>query len=285
MRALLLALLFAIGCDSNTNSFGEPEMLLLDLQILDITGQPVSQANYGDSLLFSGAVINPLSIPVPVEFTLPPHMEVWRGDSLVWDELFGQAFPLVIQQDTLMAHEERRHEIWWQQLDNDSAQLEPGACYLRFEPVISPAFSEVAFSIDSNWQAMPLETIELAFRALDDSGVETTSAPAGSAIQLEMELVHPGGIGPVAANYSSGQTHDFFLYRGPDQLWRWSWTAIFPQEVWVDWIHPGQSRSYTGWLSLSDANGLALEPGEYVLWCWWPARGDEISMPFSVSAP
>jgi hypothetical protein len=62
--------------------------------------------------------------------------------------------------------------------------------------------------------------------------------------------------GPLELSFSSGQSFDFVVMRGAEEVWRWSSDRMFTQALRSDTLAPGETRSYSAtWAPVPRASG------------------------------
>lgn len=82
--------------------------------------------------------------------------------------------------------------------------------------------------------------------AADAAGLVSslTVEPAGDTVHLALQVTNATDA-PLVLRFSSGQTYDFAVLRGGEQLWRWSETMRFTQALRDETLAPGETRTVT----------------------------------------
>ena len=61
---------------------------------------------------------------------------------------------------------------------------------------------------------------------------------------------------PLELRFSSGQTFDFIVSRGAQEVWRWSSEQMFTQALRSETLAPGETRTYTAtWVPVPRVSG------------------------------
>jgi hypothetical protein len=71
-----------------------------------------------------------------------------------------------------------------------------------------------------------------------------TVQPAGDTVHLALQVTNATSA-PVVLRFDSGQTYDFAVSRGGEQLWQWSETMRFMQALRDETLAPGETRTIT----------------------------------------
>ena len=71
-----------------------------------------------------------------------------------------------------------------------------------------------------------------------------TVEPAGDTVHLALQVTNAGEA-PVVLRFNSGQTYDFAVLRGGEQLWQWSEAMRFAQMLRDETLAPGETRTIT----------------------------------------
>ena len=67
--------------------------------------------------------------------------------------------------------------------------------------------------------------------------------PAGDSVRLALQVTNASAE-PLALQFRSGQTHDFVVRRGAEELWRWSADMGFTQALQTVTLAPGETRTF-----------------------------------------
>jgi hypothetical protein len=86
------------------------------------------------------------------------------------------------------------------------------------------------------------------------ASVKATTVGADSAV-FTLQVTNTAAA-PLALTFGSGQTFDFIVMRGAQEVWRWSGDRMFTQSLRSETIGPGETRTYTAtWTPLPRASG------------------------------
>lgn len=67
--------------------------------------------------------------------------------------------------------------------------------------------------------------------------------PAGDSVRLALQVTNTTSAA-VEVEFRSGQTHDFVVRRGGEELWRWSADMGFTQALQTVTLAPGETRTF-----------------------------------------
>jgi len=99
--------------------------------------------------------------------------------------------------------------------------------------------------------------------ALELRATRTELPPGGET--TFMLIVTNQGQQPARLQFASGQTYDFILLKGEQEVWRWSHDRMFTQALRSLTLGPGESLSYQETWAGRDNAGQPVPPGEYVV--------------------
>jgi hypothetical protein len=114
----------------------------------------------------------------------------------------------------------------------------------------------------------PLESASASTTAAGSdvlASVKATTFGADSVV-FSLQVTNTTGA-PLALNFTSGQTFDFAVLRGAQEVWRWSGDRMFTQSLRTITLDPGETTSYAAtWTPVPGASG------EYSVRGWLTAR-------------
>jgi hypothetical protein len=75
------------------------------------------------------------------------------------------------------------------------------------------------------------------------ASVKATTFAADSAV-FSLQVTNTAAA-PLELSFSSGQSFDFVVLRGTQEVWRWSGDQMFTQAMRSETLGPGETRTYT----------------------------------------
>lgn len=86
------------------------------------------------------------------------------------------------------------------------------------------------------------------------ASVQVTTS-ARDTVEFSLQVTNTS-LAPIDLEFASGQTHDFIVTRGTQEVWRWSADRMFTQALRTDRLAAGETRAFVeSWATPPGASG------------------------------